>query len=126
MTQVTPPGWYPDPGQRQDGPPTERWWDGTAWTARIRRTAPSAPATPDAGAAAGHAETVPGRSPGDDAPSDDAPPGRADAGEADTGHAGSAGPADTGPTSSGPAGPVDAPAGRAADGQAGVSNPSRC
>ncbi|CAM5232015.1 hypothetical protein STENM223S_10118 [Streptomyces tendae] len=38
MTQVTPPGWYPDPGQTQDAPPTERWWDGTAWTARIRRT----------------------------------------------------------------------------------------
>ncbi len=124
MTQVTPPGWYPDPGQKQDGPPTERWWDGTAWTARIRRTAPSAPATPDAGAAAGRAETVPGRSPGDDAPSDDAPPGRAEAGEADTGDAGSAGPADTGPTSSGPARPVDAPAGRAADGQAGVEQPA--
>ncbi|WP_255311302.1 DUF2510 domain-containing protein, partial [Streptomyces viridosporus] len=26
MTQVTPPGWYPDPGQQNDGPPTERWW----------------------------------------------------------------------------------------------------
>ncbi|MGW3264087.1 DUF2510 domain-containing protein [Streptomyces sp. NPDC001056] len=36
MTQVTPPGWYPDPGQTHDGPPTERWWDGKAWTDRIR------------------------------------------------------------------------------------------
>ncbi|MBT2873064.1 DUF2510 domain-containing protein, partial [Streptomyces sp. McG7] len=50
MTQVTPAGWYPDPGQKQDGPPTERWWDGTAWTARIRPTAlaPGA-ATPEGG-----------------------------------------------------------------------------
>ncbi|MET8583210.1 DUF2510 domain-containing protein [Streptomyces collinus] len=36
MTQVTPPGWYPDPGQKNDGPPTERWWDGTAWTDQTR------------------------------------------------------------------------------------------
>ncbi|MES4891488.1 DUF2510 domain-containing protein [Streptomyces sp. NPDC096012] len=36
MTQVTPPGWYPDPGQTNDGPPTERWWDGAAWTDRTR------------------------------------------------------------------------------------------
>ncbi|WP_189934370.1 DUF2510 domain-containing protein [Streptomyces sulfonofaciens] len=36
MTQVTPPGWYPDPGQTTDGPRTERWWDGGAWTDRIR------------------------------------------------------------------------------------------
>ncbi|MEU8472043.1 DUF2510 domain-containing protein [Streptomyces sp. NPDC029006] len=36
MTQVTPPGWYPDPGQTHDGPPTERWWDGKAWTDRTR------------------------------------------------------------------------------------------
>ncbi|MFJ5516913.1 DUF2510 domain-containing protein [Streptomyces griseoluteus] len=45
MTQVTPPGWYPDPGQTHDAPPTERWWDGQAWTAEVRpagtaRTAP--------------------------------------------------------------------------------------
>ncbi|MFI8207277.1 DUF2510 domain-containing protein [Streptomyces sp. NPDC085937] len=39
MTQVTPPGWYPDPGQTQDGPATERWWDGAAWTDRIRPAA---------------------------------------------------------------------------------------
>ncbi|MEV0179123.1 DUF2510 domain-containing protein [Streptomyces sp. NPDC050625] len=36
MTQVTPPGWYPDPGQTNDGPPTERWWDGGAWTDQTR------------------------------------------------------------------------------------------
>ncbi len=36
MTQATPPGWYPDPGQTSDGPATERWWDGKAWTAQTR------------------------------------------------------------------------------------------
>lgn len=36
MTQVTPPGWYPDPGQTNDGPATERWWDGSAWTGQTR------------------------------------------------------------------------------------------
>ncbi|MDT9694843.1 DUF2510 domain-containing protein [Streptomyces sp. P17] len=36
MTQVTPPGWYPDPGQTSDGPATERWWDGRAWTDQTR------------------------------------------------------------------------------------------
>lgn len=36
MTQVTPPGWYPDPGRQSDGPPTERWWDGKAWTDQVR------------------------------------------------------------------------------------------
>ncbi|MYY09871.1 DUF2510 domain-containing protein [Streptomyces sp. SID4919] len=36
MTHMTPPGWYPDPGQRSDGPPTERWWDGNAWTEQTR------------------------------------------------------------------------------------------
>ncbi|WP_369227015.1 DUF2510 domain-containing protein [Streptomyces sp. R39] len=36
MMQVTPPGWYPDPGQTSDGPATERWWDGKAWTERTR------------------------------------------------------------------------------------------
>ncbi|GAB2713099.1 DUF2510 domain-containing protein [Streptomyces bullii] len=55
MTQVTPPGWYPDPGQTSDGPATERWWDGGAWTDRTRLAASAAawgpPAQqPDAGA----------------------------------------------------------------------------
>jgi len=36
MTQETPPGWYPDPGQTSYGPPTERWWDGNAWTDQTR------------------------------------------------------------------------------------------
>ncbi|QFZ73284.1 DUF2510 domain-containing protein [Streptomyces fagopyri] len=36
MTQVTPPGWYPDPGQTSDSPATERWWDGSAWTEQTR------------------------------------------------------------------------------------------
>ncbi|KUO19403.1 DUF2510 domain-containing protein [Streptomyces dysideae] len=54
MTQVTPPGWYPDPGQTSDGPATERWWDGEAWTDRTRPAEPAAvwgPPTPqpDAG-----------------------------------------------------------------------------
>lgn len=32
MSMTTPPGWYADPGV----PGTERWWDGTAWTAHSR------------------------------------------------------------------------------------------
>ncbi|MGA4845485.1 DUF2510 domain-containing protein [Streptomyces sp. G5(2025)] len=36
MTQMTPPGWYPDPGQAAGGPPTERWWDGNVWTDQVR------------------------------------------------------------------------------------------
>ncbi|KUN03287.1 hypothetical protein AQI95_22475 [Streptomyces yokosukanensis] len=43
MTQVTPPGWYPDPGQTNDAPPTERWWDGKAWTDRTRPAGTAAP-----------------------------------------------------------------------------------
>ncbi|MGX1273491.1 DUF2510 domain-containing protein [Streptomyces phaeoluteigriseus] len=42
MTQVTPPGWYPDPGQTSDAPPTERWWDGKAWTGQTRPAGPAA------------------------------------------------------------------------------------
>ncbi|MFE3850012.1 DUF2510 domain-containing protein [Streptomyces griseorubiginosus] len=42
MTQETPPGWYPDPGQTSDGPATERWWDGKAWTERTRPTGSAA------------------------------------------------------------------------------------
>ncbi|MFH8973637.1 DUF2510 domain-containing protein [Streptomyces sp. NPDC017890] len=41
MTQVTPPGWYPDPGQKNDGPATERWWDGKAWTDQVRPAGPA-------------------------------------------------------------------------------------
>ncbi|GAA3149056.1 DUF2510 domain-containing protein [Streptomyces rameus] len=43
MTQATPPGWYPDPGQTNDGPPTERWWDGSVWTDRTRPAGTAAP-----------------------------------------------------------------------------------
>lgn len=55
MTQVTPPGWYPDPGQTSDGPATERWWDGKAWTDQTRPAASAAvwgppTPTPEAGA----------------------------------------------------------------------------
>ncbi|MFE0099926.1 DUF2510 domain-containing protein [Streptomyces sp. NPDC059009] len=39
MTQATPPGWYPDPGQTSDGPRTERWWDGQTWTDQVRSAA---------------------------------------------------------------------------------------
>jgi hypothetical protein len=46
MTQATPPGWYPDPGQKQDGPATERWWDGKAWTDQVRSAGPAAAAGP--------------------------------------------------------------------------------
>ncbi|MFF2650344.1 DUF2510 domain-containing protein [Streptomyces sp. NPDC058045] len=46
MTQVTPPGWYPDPGQTSEGPRTERWWDGGAWTAQTRAATAPAPGAP--------------------------------------------------------------------------------
>ncbi|MBO1330841.1 DUF2510 domain-containing protein [Streptomyces sp. VRA16 Mangrove soil] len=36
MTSQTPAGWYPDPGQVQGGPRTERWWDGGRWTEQTR------------------------------------------------------------------------------------------
>ncbi|MFI9581761.1 DUF2510 domain-containing protein [Streptomyces sp. NPDC052236] len=32
MSMTTPAGWYPDPSV----PGTERWWDGTVWTAHTR------------------------------------------------------------------------------------------
>ncbi|MET4659482.1 hypothetical protein ABID80_003198 [Streptomyces sp. PvP037] len=44
MTQATPPGWYPDPGQTNDGPATERWWDGGTWTDQVRPTGQGATA----------------------------------------------------------------------------------
>ncbi|MFE2295480.1 DUF2510 domain-containing protein [Streptomyces sp. NPDC059452] len=43
MSFATPPGWYPDAG----APGTERWWDGTAWTAHSRPLA-AAPPVPHA------------------------------------------------------------------------------
>ncbi|MFF7333106.1 DUF2510 domain-containing protein [Streptomyces sp. NPDC008150] len=54
MTQATPPGWYPDPGQTSDGPAAERWWDGNTWTDRTRTAdaagawGPPAPPAPGA------------------------------------------------------------------------------
>ncbi|MFA3873089.1 DUF2510 domain-containing protein [Streptomyces sp. MMCC 100] len=48
MTQATPPGWYPDPGQKNDGPATERWWDGTAWTGQVRPAGAAAAWAPPA------------------------------------------------------------------------------
>src|SRR5690606_18783984 len=54
MTQVTPPGWYPEPGQTNDGPATERWCDGAAWTEQVRPAGSAAawgPPAPDTGAA---------------------------------------------------------------------------
>ncbi|MFE1438816.1 DUF2510 domain-containing protein [Streptomyces sp. NPDC058739] len=53
MTQLTPPGWYPDPGQKSDGPATERWWDGGAWTEQTRPTGSAAPWGPPAPSAGG-------------------------------------------------------------------------
>ncbi|WP_432138791.1 MULTISPECIES: DUF2510 domain-containing protein [unclassified Streptomyces] len=57
MTQVTPPGWYPDPGQTSDGPASERWWDGKAWTDRTRPAGSAAAWGPPGGAPAAGAQT---------------------------------------------------------------------
>ncbi|WP_217236581.1 DUF2510 domain-containing protein [Streptomyces sp. AC555_RSS877] len=58
MTQATPSGWYPDPGQTSDGPATERWWDGKAWTDQTRPAGSAAawgpPEVADAGPFPGH------------------------------------------------------------------------
>ncbi|MGM0357507.1 DUF2510 domain-containing protein, partial [Streptomyces sp. ECR3] len=75
MTQVTPPGWYPDPGQNSDGPATERWWDGNAWTERIRPAAPAAPGGPPAPGPADAARAEEDTPPSDAVPQDTAPSG---------------------------------------------------
>ncbi len=36
VTQMSPPGWHPDPGYSGIGPLQERWWDGTRWTDDLR------------------------------------------------------------------------------------------
>lgn len=38
MSQLPPPGWYPDADTR-----FQRWWDGSHWTEVVRPLAPSAP-----------------------------------------------------------------------------------
>ncbi|MFE4951614.1 DUF2510 domain-containing protein [Leifsonia sp. NPDC056665] len=38
MSQLPPPGWYPDADSR-----FQRWWDGLRWTDAVRPLAPSAP-----------------------------------------------------------------------------------
>ncbi|MET9145882.1 DUF2510 domain-containing protein [Streptomyces sp. NPDC004042] len=72
MTQVTPPGWYPDPGQTNDGPATERWWDGKAWTDRVRPAGPAAAWGPPAHPAAGPVPPEQPARPPSPAPGDDA------------------------------------------------------
>ncbi|MFD6865486.1 DUF2510 domain-containing protein [Streptomyces diastaticus] len=49
MTQVTPPGWYPDPGHAGDGPRQERWWDGGRWADSLRPAGGPAGAAPGTG-----------------------------------------------------------------------------
>ncbi|MFB8354077.1 DUF2510 domain-containing protein [Streptomyces niveus] len=39
MSMTTPPGWYADPGV----PGSERWWDGSGWTAHTRPLGGAAP-----------------------------------------------------------------------------------
>lgn len=36
VTQMSPPGWHPDPGHTGIGPRHERWWDGAQWTDQLR------------------------------------------------------------------------------------------
>ncbi|PNV31652.1 hypothetical protein C1708_04460 [Streptomyces sp. DH-12] len=142
MTQVTPPGWYPDPGQTQDGPPTERWWDGTAWTARIRRPDRAAQTTPEGGGAERAAEAGPAgadQAQAGQADPDQVPAGQAAAGQAvgrtgageaaggrtGAGHAaenrGSAGQTDAEHAAAGQTGDSHADAGQAATGHAPVN-----
>ncbi|MCK1821040.1 DUF2510 domain-containing protein [Streptomyces sp. XM83C] len=97
MTQVTPPGWYPDPGQTSDGPPSERWWDGKAWTERTR------PAGAEPSPAAGAASTAAGGA-GASAAGADAS-ASADAGasaRAESAGGGGSAPVDAGPDPSAP------------------------
>jgi hypothetical protein len=63
MTQVTPPGWYPDPGQTIDGPATERWWDGKAWTDQTRPAGSGAEWGPRRSRRAGRTRRIRARTP---------------------------------------------------------------
>ncbi|MFJ1882257.1 DUF2510 domain-containing protein [Streptomyces sp. NPDC088137] len=57
MSNATPPGWYPDAA----APGTDRWWDGTAWTAHTRpAAAPQAFGPPEPVAAAPQDLRLPG------------------------------------------------------------------
>lgn len=42
MSMTTPAGWFPDPNT----PGTERWWDGTVWTAHTRPVQAQVPVPP--------------------------------------------------------------------------------
>jgi hypothetical protein len=59
-----PPGWYRDPS----GTTGSRWWDGSAWTDRVRDEPPpriaDAPPTPGGGVGRGHRPTQPGSASG--------------------------------------------------------------
>ncbi|MFE9252603.1 DUF2510 domain-containing protein [Streptomyces sp. NPDC007088] len=96
MTQVTPPGWYPDPGHIGEGPRAERWWDGSAWTGQTRAQAPAPGYGPPPGALGPYpgpgAPGAPGQPPYGAAPYGQSPYGAAPYGQAPYGKPG-AGPA---------------------------------
>jgi len=45
IVAVMPPGWYPDPQQRD----TQRYWDGQAWTSWVNANAPAGSGLQQAG-----------------------------------------------------------------------------
>lgn len=99
MTRETPAGWYPDPGQTADGPATERWWDGRAWTAHIRpKERPGADAPP-----------APPPSESDTAPHPAAPPHAEEPGDAAQGRDTAASGGAAAPSGAGAAGGAGAP-----------------
>ncbi|MFI6010986.1 DUF2510 domain-containing protein [Streptomyces sp. NPDC051243] len=122
MTQVTPPGWYPDPGRKSDGPPTERWWDGKAWTDQVRPAGSAAdwapPGQPPAGGAASGQPTSEGALSGQSA-ADGSPSGQPGAEVAPSGQAATDGTPSGQPPAEGalPAYPAHPPAGGVPSGQ---------